>query len=261
MSPGLSPLGCDASDTSNIEVDSRKPTDDPFGLDCCYIDYLHSKGLKIDKDKDCVLLEHLTSGHLEPCSPFSASNAEEIVHTVPIREEIPFDQVHCLKLVNLRDELLSPRHIRLLKLIPPVSTDLPDAPVGVRAEVFQASLDGLTKNCRPLFAAASYVCGDQTLTRSVLCGQNYINIPHNAYDVIVHLRFKDRPRPAAGVGYLVEAQLQIGLLVLSGTHAAEGDVAGRGDSSGVEILRELWHERRVAEWRLWNAVEGVLDVR
>jgi hypothetical protein len=230
MSPGLSPLGCDASDTSNIEVDSRKPTDDPFGLDCCYIDYLHSKGLKIDKDKDCVLLEHLTSGHLEPCSPFSASNAEEIVHTVPIREEIPFDQVHCLKLVNLRDELLSPRHIRLLKLIPPVSTDLPDAPVGVRAEVFQASLDGLTKNCRPLFAAASYVCGDQTLTRSVLCGQNYINIPHNAYDVIVHLRFKDRPRPAAGVGYLVEAQLQIGLLVLSGTHAAEGDVAGRGDS-------------------------------
>jgi hypothetical protein len=41
---------------------------------------------------------------------------------------------------------------------------------------------------------------------------------------------KIAPDSAAGVVYLVEAQLQIGLLVLSGTHAAEGDVAGRGDS-------------------------------
>ena len=186
------------SSTSSIEADSEISGGDE--QDCFYLDHLVSRHLHIDEDRDYFLQEHLSSCRLNPCRPLSASAADEIVQAAPIREEIPFDQIHCLQPVNLRDELLGPRHIRLLKLYPMISTTLPSTTRDgrecpqLRCEAYQACLDDLTTNGRPLFAAASYVCGDQTPARRILCGSNGVDIPQNACDVLSHLRFKHRPR-------------------------------------------------------------------
>ena len=204
-SPG-SPLPCHSRtqppapispSTTSAESDSKDSRDDHVEQRCFYKEHLQSRNLTVDEDRDCYLVEHLKAGHLTPCNPLTASSADELVETAPIREEVPVDQVHCLQLANFRDQLLSPRHIRLLKLYPVVSIDpsddLLESPQ-LRCEAYQACLDDLTTTGRPLFAAASYVCGDQTPTQRVLCGQEIVQIPQNAYDVLFHLRSKDRPR-------------------------------------------------------------------
>lgn len=58
------------------------------------------------------------AGHLTSCNARSATTADSTVTTVPIREELPFGQVHCLVPVDINQELLGPRHIQLLKLYP-----------------------------------------------------------------------------------------------------------------------------------------------
>ena len=183
--------------TTSVESDSKDSRDDHVEQRCFYKEHLQSRNLTVDEDRDCYLVEHLKAGHLTPCNPLTVSSADELVETAPIREEVPVDQVHCLQLANFRDQLLSPRHIRLLKLYPVVSIDpsddLLESPQ-LRCEAYQACLDDLTTTGRPLFAAASYVCGDQTPTQRVLCGQEIVQIPQNAYDVLFHLRSKDRPR-------------------------------------------------------------------
>ena len=193
------------SSTDHSGVDSEESGADFIGIDCsyrgCYYqDYLKSRHLILDRHRDYLLMEHCASGHLNPCRPLSVETADQIVQTAPIPEEIPFDQIQCLQLVNLRDELRSPRHIRLLKLYPTIPATLPgttcdeQACTQLRCEAYQASLDDLTTDSQPLFAAASYVCGDQTPAQSILCGSNTVHIPQNAYDVLSHLRFENRPR-------------------------------------------------------------------
>lgn len=156
--------------------------------------------LNIDETWDYFLLEHLTSDHRTSCNSSWASCADEILQTPPIREEIPFDQVSCLQPVGLTDELLSLRHIKLLELYPRTSTDLSSERLCVRertrllCKAYQASLDDLTTTGQPLFAAASYVCGDLTPAQQITCGGDIIEIPQNAYDVLCNLRFRNRPR-------------------------------------------------------------------
>jgi hypothetical protein len=198
--PRKKSLGSDTSSNNDAGTDSCRSRWNCVGKHCYYEERLRSRYPMKNDDEDYFLQEHITSGHLSPCSPLSASSADRVVQTAPVREEIPFGQVHCLRLVNLRDELLSPRHIRLLKLCPPISSNFPgdifDARerLQLRCDAYQASLHELTTRDRPLFAAASYVCGDQTPTHRIICGRNWINIPQNTYDVLRHLRFKDRPR-------------------------------------------------------------------
>jgi hypothetical protein len=200
--PPGSPVQTDSLSSITSSTDDAGTDSHDHENDCLYIEHLESRHLRIDRTRDFFLLEHLTSGHLTGCSHLSDSNADEFVLTAPIREEVPFDlvQLHHLQLVDLRDELLSPRHIRLLKLYSPTPLDSPGDTHDVRecsllrCEAYQACLDDLTTNGQPFFAAASYVCGDQKLTQRILCGRNTINIPQNAYDVLVHLRFKNRPR-------------------------------------------------------------------
>jgi hypothetical protein len=198
--PRIQSRDSEATSSDSDEIQTEVSGCDRVREHCFYEEHLKSRKLHVDTELDYFLLEHLMAGHLSPCSPLPTSGADEFFLDAPIRQEIPFDRVHCLQPVNLRHELLSPRHIRLLKLYPSTQTNLPgDTPgvvqsVPLRCDAYQACLDDLTTNGPPLFAAASYVCGDQTLTQSIICGQSIIQIPQNAYHVLYHLRFQTRPR-------------------------------------------------------------------
>lgn len=150
---------CSSSSTEFAKLDFQGPGDY-----CSRMKYLESQGLGKDGVREFFLLDHFQSDHpddVDSCDPLPASSADQIVQNVPIREEIPLEQVHCIQLNNLMDELLGPRHIRPLKLFPPIPTDLSGDIPGVRVEAYQACLDHLTTINQPLFAATSYVCGDQ----------------------------------------------------------------------------------------------------
>ncbi|KAM0697998.1 hypothetical protein Q7P36_002852 [Cladosporium allicinum] len=223
--PGL-PLRTDSlssvtSSSDDAGIDSRAPEDL-----CFYMRHLESRRLTIDRVRDFFLIEHLTSGHITGCSHLSDSDADRIVRTAPIRKELPFDQtqIHHLQLVNLRDKLFSPRHIRLLKLCSPTSLDV------LRCEAYQACLEDLTTDGQPLFAAASYVCGDQALTRRIICGRYAIDIPQNAYDALVHLRFRNRPR-----------LVWIDCLCINQNDARE-------KSHQVGILHKIYAQAHVVSW-------------
>jgi hypothetical protein len=199
--PG-SPLQMQSPGSVASSIDNAEATFQFLGGDCFYLKHLSLRRLELNVTLDFFFFEHFTSGHLTGCSYVSDSNADEYVLTAPIGEEVPFDLVQFphLQLVNLRDELLSPRHIRLLKLYSPIPLSVPYDTHNVRessllrCEAYQACLDDLTTKGLPLFAAASYVCGDQTPTQRIICGQSSIGIPQNAYDVLVHLRLENRPR-------------------------------------------------------------------
>lgn len=64
----------------------------------------------------------------------------------------------------------------------------------LKCESFQASLDHLTTNGKPLFMALSYVCGDQSQLQRIRCGPEDVGIPRNTYDALAYLRLVDRPR-------------------------------------------------------------------
>jgi hypothetical protein len=259
-SPG-SPTYSDSLSSVTSSTDSARADSYDSENVCFYIEHLEFRHLSIDRMQDFFLLAHLTSGHLTGCSLPSGSNPDEFVRTALIREEVTFDQVsvHHLQLVNLRDEPLSPRHIRLLKLHSPTPLDLSGDTDDVRecsllrCQAYQACLDDLTTNGQPLFAAASYVCGDQTLTQRILCGQNVTNIPQNAYDVLVHLRFKNRPR-LIWIDCLCikqddarEKSHQVGMLhaIYSQAHVVSwlklsGDVDLRDESLFLSLFARLW---------------------
>jgi hypothetical protein len=261
------------SDFSSSDSDEIEPQSghDYAGHKCFYIEHLRTRHLNISQERDHFLLEHLTAGHLDSCSPLPGSSADEVVQIAPIRQEIPFDQVHCLQPVNLRDELLSPRHIRLLKLYPSTSTNLPGQFMPLRCEPYQVCLHDLTTSGQPLFAAASYVCGDQTPTHRILCGADTVDIPQNAYDVLSHLRFEKRPR-LIWIDYLCikqddahEKSHQVSILhtIYAQAHVVswlrtDRDIDLQGVSSFASLLARLWIEGvRKAERRIWSAVIGV----
>jgi hypothetical protein len=190
----------DASSSDSDGTETEEPDDVHVAPGCFYVRHLISLHFTINEHRDYFLLEHSNSCRLNPCSPLVETNPDEMVLAVPVKEELPFDQVDCLQLVNLRDELLSPHHIRLLKLYPSTSSCLPEGDIDVQeslqlhCEAYQACLKDLTTDGQPLFAAASYVCGDQTPTRNILCHSDSFGVGQNAYDALLHMRFKDRPR-------------------------------------------------------------------
>lgn len=184
---------------TDSDTGSEVAEDDCAEHYCFYIEHPVSTGRNIDEEIDYFLMEHLNAGHLTSCNPLSAATADVAVLTAPIREELPFDQVNFhMQPVDIWQKLLSPRHIRLLKLYSRTCSHgdrHARRNLTLRCDVYQASLDDLTTDGRPLFAGASYVCGDQTYAKRILCGRKPIIIPQNVYDVLCHLRFENRPRP------------------------------------------------------------------
>jgi hypothetical protein len=151
--------------------------------------------------RDYFYQEHLKSGHFSFCEPLMAPNDDMLPEEPPLRAEVPF----CLMTrrlipVKLRDKLLSSRHIRLVGLHPPDHPDdsqrysLRPQARRLRCEVYQASLDDISSDGEPLFAALSYVCGSPALTHHVWCGQEYVTTTQNLFEALLHVRYEDRPR-------------------------------------------------------------------
>lgn len=219
---------------TDSDTDSEAAADGCAEHYCFYKEHLVSKGQNLDENQDYFLVEHLNAGHLTPCNPLSIATADVAVLTAPIREELPFDQVHFpLESVDIRQKLLSPRHIRLLKLYPRTQlhrSRLARKSSPLRCEVYQASLDDLTTDGTPFFAAASYVCGDQTHAKHIQCGRKAIGIPLNVYDVLRHLRFENRPR-LVWIDYLCIKQRD-----------------AREKSHQVRMLHKIYAQAHVVSW-------------
>lgn len=96
--------------------------------------------------------------------------------------------------------------------------------------MYQASLDDLTTDGPPLFAAASYVCGDQTHARRIQCGRKVIGIPQNVHDVLRRLRFGSRPR-LVWIDYLCIKQRD-----------------AREKSHQVRLLHKIYAQAHVVSW-------------
>jgi hypothetical protein len=250
-----SPEYVDTSATG-YDIDSEASGDDVDQHCCFYIEHLVSKEQSINDQDDYFLVEHLNAGHLTPCDPLSAATADATVLTAPIREELPSDQVHCLESVDIRQKLLSSRHIRLLKLYPATKdhgNEHAQKSSPLRCEVYQVSLDNLTTDGPPLFAAASYVCGDQTHVERILCGRQKIGIPQNVYDVLCHLRVKSRPR-LVWIDYLCinqrdshEKSHQVRML--HKIYAQAHVVSWLGDGSGLDLNLVIFYLSMCAQ--LW----------
>ena len=145
--------------------------------------------------------EHHNSCHFSHCEPLPAPHTDLLPEEPPLRAEGPISlMTPHLRPVRLRDKLLSTRHIRLVKLLPPGRPDdsqrdsLDSQSRQLRCEVYQASLDDISSDGQPSFAALSYVCGDPALAQHVRCGQDYIPTTQNLFDALLHVRHGDRPR-------------------------------------------------------------------
>jgi hypothetical protein len=257
---GLPSHGSDALSSDKDEIESGGVGYHYLEEHCSYEDQLQSQHLNINETWDYFLLEHITSDHRTGCNSSWASSADEILQVPPIREEVPFDQVACLQPVSLTDELLSPRHIRLLELYTRTSADSTGESLHVRertrilCKAYQASLDDLTTTGQPLFAAASYVCGDQTPVQQITCGGDIIEIPQNAYDVLCHLRFRNRPR-LIWIDYLCirqddarEKSHQVGML--HAIYAQAHVVSWLGTAHGIDLQNVTFYLTLFA--RLWT---------
>jgi hypothetical protein len=150
---------------------------------------------------DFFYQEHLKSGHFAICEPLMAPHEAALPEEPPLRAEVPFSlMTRRLRPVKLQDKLLSSRHIRLVKLLPPsdsddLQRDLPRFnPGDLHCEVFQVSLDSISSDGRPMFAALSYACGEPIRTHRVRCGQTHIPITQNLFDALLHVRHDNRPR-------------------------------------------------------------------
>lgn len=200
---------------------------------CFYVQDLKARGLLVNYERDYFLLEHLHAGHNFSCEPSGPLESDATLEC-PKREELPFHHHQSLIPVNLRDELLSDRHIRLLELYPQPSTQTTRNHAKDNSELccraYQASLDDLSTAGPPLFAALSYVCGDQTPTERIRCGTESIAIPQNVHDALLHLRFPDRSR----------------LLWVDNLCINQGD--DREKSHQVGMLHKIYAQAHVVSW-------------
>jgi hypothetical protein len=164
-------------------------------------------------DNDYFYQEHLKACHLSPCNPLPAPHDDTLPEEPPLRTEAPIHLIapH-LRMVRLRDKLLSSRHIRLVKLFPPGYSDgsqrhnLRPRARCLHCEVFQVSLDDISSDGQPLFAAISYACGNPTLTQHIWCGQDHIRMTQNLFDALLHIRCGDRPRLLWADGLCIDQQ-------------------------------------------------------
>jgi hypothetical protein len=145
--------------------------------------------------------EHLKACHFSPCKPLPAPHDDILPDEPPLSAEAPFCSADAwLTRVNLREKLFSPRHIRLVKLFPPgyfeksKRHNLRSQSRQLRCEAYQASLDDISSDGQPLFAALSYVCGNPAPTRQVRCGKDYIATTQNLFEALLYVRHEDRPR-------------------------------------------------------------------
>jgi hypothetical protein len=172
---------------------------------CRYFDN-HSRMVQDEEvlRSDYFYQEHLKSCHFSPCKPIPAPHNDILPDKPPLRAEVPSCfTAHLLMPVKLRDKLLSPRHIRLVKLLPLSHSDGSDGsqrdllrsqPSHLRFEVFQASLDDVSSAGQPIFAALSYVCGKSALTQHVHCGEDYVPTMLNLFEALFYVRHDDYPR-------------------------------------------------------------------
>ncbi|KAM0694277.1 hypothetical protein Q7P36_006404 [Cladosporium allicinum] len=152
-------------------------------------------------NNDYFYQEHYKSCHYSVCEPLPAPHDDLLPEEPPLRAEASISlMTPHLRPVMIREKLLSSRHIRLVKLLPPGhpgdSQRYSESPQSrqLHCEVYQASLDDISSDGQPLFAALSYVCGNPALTRYVWCGQDCIPTTQNLFDALRHVRHDDRPR-------------------------------------------------------------------
>jgi hypothetical protein len=214
-------------------------------------------------NSDYFYQEHLKSCHFSLCEPLAAPRDDTLPDEPPLRAEAPICSVtpH-LRPVKLRDKLFSPRHIRLVKLLSPGHSNKcqrynlrPQARY-LRCEVYQASLDDVSSDGRPLFAALSYVCGSPTLTQRIWCGEEYIPTTDNLFEALLHVRDQEHPRVLWVDGLCInqddtdERNHQVGLLhqIYSQAHV----IAWLGTGNGKDFKPLTDYLSFTA--RLWTSV-------
>ena len=186
---------------------------------------------------DFFYQEHLKSGHFSLCEPLAALHDGILPELPPLRAEVPFSSISCpLIKVKPGDKLLSSRHIRLVKLLPPDHLDdmqkgpSISGPGHLRFEVYQVSLDDVSSAGQPIFAALSYACGNPTLTRKAWCDQDCIPTTRNVFDALLHVRHDDRSR----------------LLWADGLCINQEDTEER--SHQVAMLNQIYRQAHVITW-------------
>ena len=215
----ISQASSSEGDASSDRLEQRRTT-------CHYFDNFPQIVLEEQVlENDYFYQEHLKSCHFSSCEPLAAPHDDTLPDEPPLCAEAPiFSVTPYLRPVKLRDRLLSPRHIRLVKLLSPGHSNkcqrynLRPQARDLRCEVYQASLDDVSSDGQPLFAALSYVCGSPTLTQRVWCGGEYIPTTHNLFEALLHVRDEDHPRLLWADGLCInqedtdERNHQVGLL-------------------------------------------------
>jgi len=113
------------------------------------------------EERDYFLLEHVRSGHYNPCYTSIAAREDSEIDLPPIRQESNFTKRHCLIPATFTEPLRSPGHIRLIALHPKSahedSTEDPrkSEHVHLGCDVYQVALEELKTGGEPLYAAVS----------------------------------------------------------------------------------------------------------
>jgi hypothetical protein len=166
--------------TSSDEDHRLSPQPEQRRTTCRYFDNYDPRTMQIKQVllNDYFYQEHHKTCHYSVCEPLPAPHNDLLPEEPPLRAEAPISlMAPHLRPVKLRDKLLSPRHIRLVGLHLPGHPDdsqrysLRPQARRLRCEVYQASLDEISSDGEPKFAALSYVCGSPTLTQHVWCAQ------------------------------------------------------------------------------------------
>jgi hypothetical protein len=209
---------------------------------------IHSKQVL---DHDYFYQEHLKTCHFSPCKPLPAPHNGGLPEEPPLRSEVPYRLVTCrLTPVKLRDKLFSSRHTRLVRF-PPNPFDSsqrnnlrsqPSHPKPLQCNVYQVSLDDLSSDGQPMFAALSYACGNPALTRRIWCGENYVLTTENLFKALTYVRHEDCSRLLWTDGLCInredieERSHQVGLLHQIYSRAHVVIWLGAGDQTSLTAL-------------------------
>lgn len=243
---GSTDVYCDEESLANFPEDQ-----------CHYLQTLRSRQLNTSDKADYFLLEHIISGHSFACEPIPVSELD-VTLECPLREEVPFRYDKSLIPTSLREPLLSHCHIRLIEVCAEAADEHACGSVvdesTLCCRTYQACLDDLTTDGQPMFAALSYVCGDQTPVEHISCESEVVGISHNVYQALSALRFGDRPR-LIWVDCLcidqnneIERNRQVGLLHKIYAQAHVVSWLGNGNNADIQSLSFYLH--LVA--RLWT---------
>jgi hypothetical protein len=199
-------------------------------------------------NNDYFYQEHLRSCHFSSCEPLPAPHDDILPEEPPLRAEVPFWLMTShLTPVKLRDKLFSSRHIRLVRFLPSHFDDRQHGHLRLQSRslqciVYQVSLDDISSDGQPMFAALSYVCGNPALTQHVWCGEDYVPTTQNLFEALTYVRHEDCSRLLWADGLCInqedteERSHQVGLLhqIYSQAHVVVW--LGAGDQTDLTAI-------------------------